>query len=828
MPPIVRRPRVFACAAIFVGAGISALSACSHETNTPFDANALHAQGEGRYSTELLAGERGPSNRQKGIAKPKVTSRFQGPPSTNDWWSSLIWDFDGIPYSRAMYPHPLAVRADAEGLGVSYPSEAITGPREYRFPYSRDLRIGINGLKAPDTRVDSWSDWAVTAAWQDGARTLRTTIGHGLPFVYAHVEGGDAKVDLSNEGGPEAPKFWSEKGEVVGLTIRGHHYGVFGPTGSTWRHEGAALLSNLNGKDFFSVAVLPDNTPETLELFRTHAYAFVTGTDVSWKYDAKKAQVVSTFAVKTSLVEAGPGRVDVPILALYPHQWKATHAPLGKPAYTSARGPMKLLEASTFDVERAFHGVLPILPDAGTYDRGSLASLVHDSAGEELFPIGLEGQKDSYWAGKSLGKVSTLVWLADQLGDTDTSTRLVKALEKELENWFDGRPPYRFYYDSTWRTLIGLPAGYQSGTELNDHHFHYGYFVMAAATIAAHDKAWGKADHYGSIVQLLIKDVANWDRADERFPRLRSFDAYAGHSWASGAAMFEDGNNEESSSEDLNFATALVLWGNVTGDATTRDLGAFLYETTISAVEQYWFDVDKDVYPKGYNHPIAGIVWGDGVKYNTWWDRNAIYIHGINVLPVTGGSLYLGRRPDAVHADYAHLLQSNRGPVHQWRDVIWEYLALDDAKAAETLLDDDHAFEPEFGNSWASVSHWIRNLSTLGHVDASVLADTTSYAVFRNARGERTYAAYNPTASNVTVTFSDGAKVDVPAGAMRHATHQAPAPAPAPSAAPSTAPAAVSSTAPSSGISPPPRVAPATVSQSAGMLAHPARIAGAR
>ena len=590
--------RVIALTSLAGGLVISG-AACSHESSTPFNANALHPQGAGRYSTELLAGERGPSNSQGGIAKPKVTSKFSGPPQTNDWWSSIIWQFDTEPYSRTMFPHPLALRADAEGLGVSYPTEAVTGPREYRYPYSRDLRIGLAGLKAPDTRVDSWSDWAVTAAWTDGPHTLRATFGHGLPFVYAHVEGGEARVDFTSEGA-EAPKFWSEKGEVVGVTIHGHNYGIFAPTGATWRHDGAAIASTLNGKDFFSVAALPDASPETLETFRTHAYAFVTGTDVAWKYDTKAAKVVSTFTAKTSLVEAGQGRVDVPLLALYPHQWKATKAPLGKMAYVSPRGSMHVLEAATFDVERPFHGVLPILPDAGTYDRGALKSLVHDAAGSDLFPVGLEGQKDSYWDGKSLGKVSSLIWMADQLGDKDTSDRLVKALETELEDWFDGRPPYRFYYDSTWRTLIGMPAGYQSGTELNDHHFHYGYFVMAAATIAAHDPAWAKPDRFGQFVQLIVKDVANWDKADERFPRLRSFDPYAGHSWASGAAMFDDGNNEESSSEDINFATALVLWGTITGDATTRDLGAFLYETTASAIEQYWFDIDKDVYPKGY------------------------------------------------------------------------------------------------------------------------------------------------------------------------------------------------------------------------------------
>jgi endoglucanase Acf2 len=267
-----------------------------------------------------------------------------------------------------------------------------------------------------------------------------------------------------------------------------------------------------------------------------------------------------------------------------------------------------------------------------------------------------------------------------------------------------------------------------------------------------------------------VKDVANWDAHDERFPKLRYFDPYAGHSWASGPAMFEEGNNEESSSEDVNFAAALVLWGAIKGDAAVRDLGAYLYETTVSAIEQYWLDVDNDVFPPAYHQPVAGIVWGDGVKYDTWWDRNPVFVHGINVLPLTGASLYLGRRHETVHANWDYLIKENRGPIHQWRDVMWMYLALDDARAAGALLDEDHAFDPEFGNSWANAIHWVRAMGTLGHVDAEVLADTTSYAVFKKDNS-RTYAAYNPSASPSKVTFNDGTTLDVPPRSMRHLSH---------------------------------------------------------
>ena len=45
-----------------------------------------------------------------------------------------------------------------------------------------------------------------------------------------------------------------------------------------------------------------------------------------------------------------------------------------------------------------------------------------------------------------------------------------------LEAWLTPGGSTFFAYDDVWGTLIGYPASYGSDTELNDHHFHYGYF----------------------------------------------------------------------------------------------------------------------------------------------------------------------------------------------------------------------------------------------------------------------------------------------------------------------------------------------------------------
>jgi endoglucanase Acf2 len=710
--------------------------------------------------------------------KPKVTEDFEGPPTSNDWWSSLIWQFEAKePHSYEMFPHPFALRARADGLAVGYPDKAAVKGRQYMFPYERDLVVGLAGLASPDTRVAGYSDWAVTADWRSGEDRLRATFGHGMPFVYFERKGPAAvsiKVSRFRKGedkdADEAKgeakageiEMWSEGGGAIGITVGDHHYAFFAPTTATWTRKGDTFSSTLDGKDYFSVAVLPDRKPETLKLFREHAYAFVTETRVSWTYDEKKAELTSRFALKSTLKDQAKGLSASPLIALYRHQWIHTAEKLLPYEYASPRGAMKLFAGDAFETKVAFDGVLPVVPVVSAVDRPLLEKYVREVAwASDLFPVGLQPKpdRDTYWTGKSLGRVATVMQLADAIGDKKDHDFMLRALENELQDWFDGQPPKLFYYDKTWATIVGVPSSYDSDAALNDHHFHYGYFVQAAAAIARYDSAWAK--RWAPFIEMLAKDAANPVRDDTRFPFLRYMDPYAGHGWANGPAQYHDGNNEESSSEDMNFSTGLILWGAITGNKVLRDTGIFLYTNTLEAIEQYWFDADHQVFPKGFDFPCVGMVWSAGGKFDTWWDSNPIMIHGINYLPFQGGSLYLGRRPALVEREYDALMKRTRNEVFTWRDYALMYLALADGQRAADELDKDRYLEPEFGDSRALTHAWIRALAELGRVDATITADTPTYAVFKKGT-VRSYVAFNPTDAPKTVTFSDGTKLEVP------------------------------------------------------------------
>jgi endoglucanase Acf2 len=349
---------------------------------------------------------------------------------------------------------------------------------------------------------------------------------------------------------------------------------------------------------------------------------------------------------------------------------------------------------------------------------------------------------------------------------------LTKRVKARLEDWLTAtdaagkaKAARVFAQEPRWGTLIGYPAGFGSDRELNDHHFHYGYFLRAAAEVARRDPDWALEGRWGGILKLIARDIASAKRDDPMFPFLRNFDPYAGHSWASGHARFGDGNNEESSSEAMNAWYGLVMLGQFARDPELRNLGVWLYATEMSAIDEYWFDVTGENFPKGYPHPVVTMVWGGKGANATWFSAEPEAIHAINFLPVTGGSLYLGRYPEYAERNWQGLLRERGGGrLRQWSDVLLMYRALSDPQDALRRFDEAAATmrRTEEGNSLAGTYHWIATLNALGHVDRSVTADHPLSATFVKD-GRRTHVVYRPKAdAGRVVTFSDG--TIVPAG----------------------------------------------------------------
>lgn len=697
---------------------------------------------------------------------------------TNKWWSSLAWDR----FSNNMYPHPLAVRAIPQGLRIYYPGNTISVSANAIIGGmpggNADFVVGLSAVEQFESAlVDDFGDWSVCALFITNNASLRANIVMGSPFVTFTFSGSSPEFRFTNP-----PKIISgnEQASEIVIGIGNRYYALFAPSGAKWSGIGSTTLrTDAGSKNYFSIAALPDTSSETLKLFQRYAHVHITNTVVEWEFDQNRSVVKTRYIFQSKIFE---GNNDAVIFALYPHQWLNTKIELTDKVYNSIRGHMKVGVGKEFTTETSFPGVLPVLPIVNV-DTNLMNKFLESEIKRQPRIVG-----DTYWLGKQLGKLASLTQISEQAGQHEWKNIFTDRIKRALENFFtptnqsgviktsrDGV----FYYDTNWGTLIGYPASYGSDDQLNDHHFHYGYFIRAAGEIARQDIKWASESRWGGMVKMLIRDIANPDHADSMFPFLRNLDVYAGHSWASGTARFADGNNNESSSEAVNAWYGIIMFASAIGDRGLRDLGIFLLTTEIEAINHYWFDVTDQFHPRDYRASVVTMVWGGKGVNETWFSNNPEMVHGINFLPFTPASLYLGRYPDYCLKNYQALVNEKRAFLERrgrkidpqvkdselwdaWTDITLMYRALSDPEDAFKQFNERLPnLNPEAGNSLANVYAWISMLKEFGTVDRTVVADYPFYAVLRRGGG-RTYIVYNYENEPRLIRFSDSTEILVP------------------------------------------------------------------
>ncbi|NLD47805.1 MAG: glycoside hydrolase [Clostridiaceae bacterium] len=695
-----------------------------------------------------------------------ITSNYNGAIHTNNWSSSVYWK----QFSEPMYPHPLAFSCVPSGIQLGYPPLSTGNePNTTLTDNNSDFIVEPSTFTPLDARADRETDWSIDILMSNASKSMKTTLAHGSPYAYFSFTDAEPRLVFNNYT-PSVYIGDSSK-NCLAVKVNNNYYGLFAPGGSTWSGIGTNTMKcNLpSGKNYFSIALLPDNSEGTFNFFKQYAYTFITDTKVEWDYNETNSTVTTTYNIITAVME---GTNSDTVIALYPHQWRNNEDiyPLSY-TYKTIRGTMKTLKGNRFTTKVRYNGILPNLPGIIS-SNPSLKSKLQEFVDQAEAKTPYIDSDDTYWAGKDFGRVANLVPIAEQIGDNTASQKFLSEMKSKLENFFTytpGESKNYFYYNSNWGTLIGWLPSFGSNNELNDHHFHYGYFIYAAAQIALRDPDWASDNRWGKMIKLVISDFANGDRNDKRFPFLRNFDPYAGHSWASGHSKFWDGNNQESSSEAVNAYQAMILFGESIKDNYIRDLGIYLYTTEIQAINNYWFNLYGDVFDKSFNHNTTGMVWGSKYAHSTWWTADPIEIHAINWLPITGASLYLATDPsyikrnlDEMWTEFNAYNGSDKNP-EMWQDIVCEYMALYDPEAALNKWNENGAVED--GESRAHTYHWIRSLMELGSPDFSVTADTPLYSVFTKGN-VKTYVVYNQDSSAKRVRFSDGTLMSVPPGSM--------------------------------------------------------------
>jgi endoglucanase Acf2 len=704
--------------------------------------------GSGSYADSFPGTDSGGRNGYIGT-NPYVSGNAANKPiPTSDWWSNELLNA----HATSIFNYPLALRPMDDGLVIlnNVQNQAIADV----IPF----KVSVESVTAASTTVSDHSDWTVTINWGGTENGMEATIGNGMPFVYfTKSASGNVRIDVQQGT-------LTVDGNIayVSDSYNRASYAAYAPAGSTWTRNGNVITSNLGGKNYWSVIMLPQGYDAAAGAKNMEKYAFVfpKNTRIDWSYNAAAGTVNTTYKVETEVKEGSNTAFPISLL---PHHWGnvvGTPNYISGMTYSTVRGELRLAEGNQFSTSLKYQGVLPYLPSATestAFSKTELKNLVDAITANS----GFEEWTDSYNDGQLFNRMLQTAEAAKASGDEEGFNTAYNLVKTRLERWLSctsADNTFMFYYHKPWTTLIGYPPGYGSDTNNNDHHFHYGYFLRAAAFVAQYDHNW--AAQWGDMVNMLVRDIASADRDDSMFPFLRNFSPFAGHAWANGTCSSGLGNDEESSSESMNFNNALILWGDVTGNTELRDLGVFLYTTERSAIEEYWFDVHGRNLVEGYNSALACRVYTNGYDAGNFWGGGIAGSYGIEIYPVHAGSFYLMN-----DADYAAKLWnamstetgilSNEANDNIWCDTWIRFLAMQDSQKAIDLYNSCNRLGVKFGESQALTYQWIYAMQQLGTPDMDITANHPLAMAF-DKNGSLTYVARNNTASSLVVTYSDG------------------------------------------------------------------------
>ena len=734
---------------------------------------------------------------------PQVVGRAAlEPTATHRWWGSIAFYGEGqVNGSGAGYltADPMMARITNRGVRVlGIPNGLRADPNRFVYPVPAPAEEVFDGIAIGNTQFSNLnatmkdhSDGTVTVEWRSGATpVMEATLVHGSPYMYFEVYAGTPVIRTRAVQGPEKGVFHQSANSLgvwTNVASVRNHFMVVAEGATTFNSPTASETSFTPASGRFTLVWLPvsgADSPSAAMISDFSQYALNRVARVNINYAVNP----STQAVTVTHDYLGSNGANVTTLAgLMPLHWKNTTQVLGPYKTRSARGVTRFAATSNVQYQLPFIGVLPLLPATfAPAEENQLRALVTQFVNQG--PATWNPRRDTYWSGKAYGKVAEVAAIARSIGMLGEADTLVNWLKSELGDWLTANNTgvqditKYFAYDRDWSTLLGVEESFGSHQQLNDHHFHYGYFIRAAAEVCRVDASWCRADAFGPMVEMLIRDFAA-GRDDPMFPYLRNFDPANGFSWASGHANFALGNNNESTSEAANAYGAIILYGLITNNQTLVDRGVYLHASTTAAYWEYWNNIDAyrgrpadfNNFPSGYNRLATSIIWGAGADFATWFSGATAHILGIQGLPLNPLVLHIGQ-----HADYLRsyvtlgLSQSSNGqpsglPAGQWPDIWWNILAMTDPQRA---LDDFTAvnlnYSVEEGETKAHTYHWIQAFRGLGTVESgkgTITADYPSAAVF-SRNGLLTYVAYNLGSSARLVRFSDGMAINVPANAI--------------------------------------------------------------
>lgn len=330
-----------------------------------------------------------------------------------------------------------------------------------------------------------------------------------------------------------------------------------------------------------------------------------------------------------------------------------------------------------------------------------------------------------YFSGKGLSKFATIVYTMNDLANQQAlaATALTK-LKAAFATFAENRQVYPLYYDSAWKGIVssasyvtGYPGVDFGNSYYNDHHFHYGYFIHAAAIIGYLDPSWAQANK--DYINTLVRDVANPSILDTYFPVFRSFDWYHGHSWAKGLFETGDGKDQESSSEDAMFAYGLKMWGRTIGDASMEQRGDLMLSVLARSIQSYYLmDSDNKNQPARFiGNKDPGILFENKCDHVTYFGTNLEYVQGIQMIPALPFSTLTRTQKFVIEEWQQYFGDGAVDPAQNvqggWRSILFGNLAIINPQAAYNFFSQDN-FDSGWLDGGASLTWYLAYSAGLG------------------------------------------------------------------------------------------------------------------
>ncbi|MCT9820608.1 glycosyl hydrolase [Microbacterium sp. W1N] len=597
-------------------------------------------------------------------------------PPTNRWYSGLAFAADDVP----VYPFPLAVLPTDTGLTMGVPP-VRAGEATVGAAFAGGLAVDLGGRAPLAREIVRADEVSVTLEYRDDdGAVARVTLAEGSPLVSV-VAARPATLTL-----PVAPRAVGDAA-VVETTVDGAAaaFLVAAPAGAV---QGAAVT--LAAGEAVQLAALPNGADAAA--WADAVGAPVTGVSTTAAVGAEATTTLRYDGTDTTVLVPFPGATA----------GGADEATCDLGGYETPYGPVAACAATTLT------RTVPVLTPTSRYPldglgadaRGALAAQVATDL-DSTAPL----PADTYFGGKALARLAALHEVAAALGDDALAARIADRLAAELDPWLDvdgcrQRSERCFVYDDRLRLVVGKTVSFGS-EEGNDHHFHYGYFLSAAAVLATARP--DLVERMRPVMTVLAADIVT-GAADGALPALRTFDPYRGHSWASGFSPFADGNNQESSSEAVAAWNGVALWAAAAGDTALAARATWLLSTEADAARRLW--LEPDALPAPYAHGIVSLTWSAKRDYATWFSPEPSAILGIQLLPLGPVSLqYLGDDPQRVAATVAEAGDAAfTGPLGDYVNgyaALAGPAALADAEArlaARTEVDD--GWSPALARAW--------------------------------------------------------------------------------------------------------------------------------